>query len=131
MDLRMACVVAAVGLAVGCGGGGTSTTTTSQPAAPPAKEAAPPAKTDAGAPVATGDFGVPECDAYFRKYLACLDSPKVPEATRAQAKAALDQSKAAWKMAAATPQGKATLATTCTQALDMSKKSMSAFGCQW
>ncbi|HXY39035.1 MAG TPA: hypothetical protein VEQ10_05165 [Vicinamibacteria bacterium] len=80
--------------------------------------------------VAAGDFGVPECDSYMRKYLACIDS-KVPEMARAPLKQALDQQKAAWKQAAATPQGKAALASGCSQAEAASKQSMSAYGCQW
>ncbi len=32
--------------------------------------------------VAAGDFGVPECDSYMKKYIACIDA-KVPEAMRA------------------------------------------------
>jgi hypothetical protein len=43
----------------------------------------------------------------------------------------LDQTKAAWKQAASTPQGKAGLAMGCKQALDSAKTSMAAYGCSW
>ena len=83
-----------------------------------------------GLAVAEGDFGVPECDNYMRKYLACIDS-KVPETARPMLKQALDQSKAAWKQAASTPAGKAGLAAGCTQAEATAKQSMAAYGCEW
>jgi hypothetical protein len=80
--------------------------------------------------VAAGDFGVPECDRYMKNYMACIDA-KVPEAARAMLRQALDQSKAAWKQAAATAQGRANLASACTQAEAAAKQSMQAYGCQW
>ncbi|MEO8359187.1 MAG: hypothetical protein ABI672_04075 [Vicinamibacteria bacterium] len=91
-----------------------------------------PAATVAAAPVSamTSEFGVPECDEYFTKYLACIDS-KVPEAARAQVRTGLDQSKASWKQLAMTPEGKAGLATACKQALDTAKTAMSAYGCSF
>jgi hypothetical protein len=107
----------------GCGGG--------EPAKP-AANAAPPAATTA-APAATtsaAEFGVPECDDYFKKYLACIDS-KVPEAARAQVRQGLDQTKAAWKQAATTPEAKAALATGCKQATETAKTAMTAYGCTW
>ena len=80
--------------------------------------------------VAAGDFGVPECDSYMKKYLACIDA-KVPDAVRVPFKQAFDQQKAAWKQAASTEQGRAGLAMGCTQAEAAAKQSMSAYGCQW
>ncbi len=35
------------------------------------------------------DIGVPECDQFARKYLACIE--KVPETTRAMVRQAFDQ----------------------------------------
>src|SRR5262245_10960267 len=91
----------------------------------PAPAAQPPATTAAAASsetsasgsVAAGDFGVPECDEYMKKYLACIES-KVPDAGRASMKQALDAQKAAWQQAAATPEGRAGLATGCKAAAD-------------
>lgn len=74
--------------------------------------------------------GVPECDEYIAKYEACINS-KVPEAQRAMYKSSFDTMRKSWKDAAATPQGKAGLATGCKQALDTAKQSMSAFACAW
>ena len=106
-----------------CGGG--------EPAKP-AAGAPPPAAAAPAAPAAASatEFGVPECDEYFKKYLACIDS-KVPEAARAQVRQGLDQTKAAWKQAAANPDAKAALATGCKQATETAKTAMTAYGCTW
>lgn len=87
-----------------------------------------PAETTAS--TSSDKIGVPECDDYIAKYETCVDS-KIPEAQRAQMKAAFDASRKAWKDAAATEQGKATLATTCKQAHDAAKQSMASYGCAW
>src|SRR5262249_28034217 len=78
----------------------------------------------------TSEFGVPECDEYISKYLACVDS-KMPEAGRAVARQSLDQTKAQWKQAASTPAGKAGLATGCKAAIDAARTSMAAYGCSF
>ncbi|GMV31892.1 MAG: hypothetical protein AMXMBFR59_40170 [Rhodanobacteraceae bacterium] len=97
------------------------------PATPPAAApATPPAATPA--PATADSIGVPECDNYITKYMACV-SGKVPEASRAQLQASLDQMREAWKQAAATDAGKASLAQACTAANDAAKSSMTAFGC--
>jgi hypothetical protein len=100
-------------------------------AAPAAKAAPAPAPAKESAPAATTaatTFGVPECDEYLEKYLACIDT-HVPEAARAQVRVTLDQTRAAWQQAAATPEGKAGLATGCRQATEMARTAMSAYGC--
>lgn len=119
-SLTVVTLGAVLGLAA-CGGG-------SQPA-PPATSAPAPAVTQAAAPAVTG-FGVPECDEYMTKYLACIDS-KVPEAARASVRQQLDMTKDAWQKAAATPEGKAGLATGCKAASDAAKTSLAAYGCTW
>jgi len=80
--------------------------------------------------VAAGDFGVPECDEYFRKYLACIND-KVPEAARAMVKQSVEQTRVQWQRAAETPEGKSALASGCTQATAAAKQAMAAYGCQW
>jgi hypothetical protein len=108
-------------------------------AAPPAAGGGAPA---AGAPAAdsgaaasgadsvqAGDFGVPECDDYMKKYMACID--KMPEAARAASKQALEQTKSAWQQSASTAEGKAALASGCTQASEAAKAGMQAYGCAW
>jgi len=97
-------------LAVGCSG---------EKAAPPQQAAA----------SASSEFGVPECDAYVKKYLACLES--VPEPARAAARQGFDQSREGWKRLAATPEGRTGLVTACQQAESASKVGMQAYGCKW
>jgi hypothetical protein len=119
-SLKLVTLGALLGLAA-CGGG-------SQPA-PPATSAPAPTQPPATQPVVTaGQFGVAECDDYMAKYLACVDS-KVPEAARAMVRQQLEQTKDAWQKAAATPEGKAGLATGCKAAADAAKTSMAAYGC--
>jgi hypothetical protein len=114
---RIGLTMAAAMLAAACGGGGT-------------RSAPPPQQKPAATSVADGDFGVKECDDYVRKYLACIDS-KVPEAARGMVRQSLDQTKAQWKQAASSPQGKSSLAAGCKMATDAARQSMAAYGCQW
>ena len=97
----------------------TTTTTTTNTAATPASTTTTAAVT-----------GVAECDEYISKYEACVKD-KVPAASRAQLQATLDASRNAWKTAASTPQGKATLAKTCTDALAAAKQAMGSYGCNF
>lgn len=86
---------------------------------------------DAKTETASADsIGVPECDEYIKKYEACVMS-KVPEAMRATFKNSLDQSRTAWKAAAANPQSKATLGAACKQAHETAKSSLAAYSCEW
>jgi hypothetical protein len=99
--------------------GNTNKTTTANTAASPAASPAAP----------SGDkIGVAECDDYIAKYEACVNS-KVPEAQRAAMKTAFEQAREGYRKAAATPQGKATLAQACKTAEATAKQSMAAYGC--
>jgi len=95
---------------------------------PPAAPAATPAAAAPAPAAATSEFGVPECDDYMTKYVACVDS-KVPEAARASLRQALDQTKSQWQQAASTPEGKNGLAMACKQMTETAKMSMQAYGC--
>jgi hypothetical protein len=119
--------IASAMLTLGCGGEKPAAQAPPPTTGAPATTAAVPATTPA---VAAGEFGVPECDSYMKKYIACVDS-KVPEAARAMMRQQLDQTKAAWKQAAATPQGKAGLAMGCQQADQASAMVMKNYGCAW
>ena len=76
--------------------------------------------------------GVPECDEYIKKYEACLTSiaAKAPQA-QPSLKTAFEQQRNAFKQAAATEQGKASLGTTCKQAIETAKQSTAAYSCSW
>ena len=123
MNLRLLAAVLVTGVAAACSGG-------SSEKAPSSSAAAQAPATTAAAPAGAAQFGVPECDEYISKYLACIDS-KMPEAGRAMARQSLDQTKAQWKQAASTPGGKAGLATGCKAATDAARTSMSAYGCSF
>lgn len=73
-------------------------------------------------------IGVPECDDYVQAFRDCIAS-KVPEASQAELKEALEQSVATWRSAASSPEGRAGLAVACTQAREAAKTSVSAYGC--
>jgi len=113
-------------IALGCYACGSS-------AAPPVPPAPAPAASSAPAPAASASaasgFGVAECDDYMKKYLACID--RLAPAAQGQARQVLEQSRAAWKQAAATEQGRAALATTCKAASDAAATAMRAQGCAW
>ncbi len=130
--LKAVLVLSCIVVAAACSGPQQQSAPPSTQAPAAAASAAPAAAASGGlaATVASGDFGVPECDNFMKKYLTCIDS-KVPEMARAPLKQALEQQKAAWKQAASTPQGKAALATGCTQAEASAKQSTAAYGCQW
>jgi hypothetical protein len=110
-------------VAAGCSGDNAG-------APPPSTAAAAPVTAAAAPAVAPGDFGVPACDSYMRKYTACVES-KVPEQGRAMMRQSIEQTRAAWKQAASTPQGRDGLALGCTQAETAAKQAMAAYGCSW
>jgi hypothetical protein len=91
------------------------------------------AKTDADDKTETAaadKIGVPECDDYMAKVNACLSS-QVPADKQDEMKKGIEASMKAWKMAAGTAQGKATLPGLCKQAADAAKASFSAYKCEW
>jgi hypothetical protein len=102
---------------------------TAAPAAPAAAPTTPAATPAPAAPAATASsIGVADCDEYLNKYQACVES-KVPESARATLITSLDQTRAAWRAAAATPAGKDGLTAACKQMRDSARASMSAYGC--
>lgn len=74
-----------------------------------------------------GVTGVATCDEYLAKVEKFLENPKVPQATRDMYKRSLEQNRTAWKQAAATPQGKAGLETSCKMALDAMKPALEQY----
>ncbi|QBB71414.1 hypothetical protein ELE36_14205 [Pseudolysobacter antarcticus] len=108
-----------------------------QPAAvKPVAPTPPPTVTPAAAPMVAADapipvvqnIGVPECDDYLRKYETCISS-KVPDAARAAFNQGLEQTRNAWRAAAASPSGKSALVTACMQAQAATKTAMTQYGC--
>jgi hypothetical protein len=117
---RIAAVVAIAVLVVACSGG---------------DKAPPPVPADlasaAGGPAADamGEFGVPECDRFASKYLACLD--KVPEGGRALARQAFEQTIEHWRLVAGNPERRASLAAACAQQEKATRAAMSRYDCDW
>ncbi len=81
---------------------------------------------DSKAPAAGGEVstGVPECDTYLTKAMACVKD-KVPEAQRKMMEDGIAQSKAGW----ASVTDKTQLAATCKAAMDQAKATFGAMGC--
>jgi hypothetical protein len=76
--------------------------------------------------------GVPECDEYIKKYEACLTKiAKSAPQVEGPMKTAFEQQRSAFKTAAATAAGKATLSGTCKQAIDTAKTATKAYACDW
>ncbi len=137
LNVLIGCLMAGA-LLVACGGGDNTNTATTNTAntktgttntantATPASTA----PTNTAAAPSADKIGVPECDEYIAKYEACINS-KVPENMRATFKNAFDASRKAWRDAAATPQGKAGLATACKAAHDQAKTTLGSYGCSW
>lgn len=135
MTKKLPCLLAfslcAAMLLVACGGGADNGNTAGTANTKTGNTAATPAATGTTTTASTGDkIGVAECDDFIAKYEACVNS-KVPEAMRATVKAQLDAMRTSWRQAAATPQGRAGLATGCKAAHDQARTSMSAYNCSW
>lgn len=67
------------------------------------------------------ETGVAACDEYLARIEKCMNNPNVPQATRDAWKQSLEQNRGAWKQAASTAQGKASLETSCKMAMDSAK----------
>ena len=83
---------------------------------------------DAKTAPAGDTIGVAECDQYLAAYETCLKD-KVPAQARDMMKASFDQTRASWKQAASTPEGRAGLATACKAARDSARQAMGSYGC--
>lgn len=91
------------------------------------------AKTESNTATTSADsVGVPECDEYIKKYEVCLTkiAEKAPQ-VQPSLKTAFEQQRKAFKDAAANPSSKATLASTCKQAIESAKQSTSSYACTW
>jgi len=136
-----AVVCATAFIIAACGGAGTNTaanTAANKSNTAVATNTAPANTTAANTTAKTetapaGDsVGVAECDEYIKKYEACLTkiAAKNPQ-LEGPYKTAFETARQGYKAAAATPQGKAALASTCKTALDNAKSSLSQFACEW
>ncbi len=130
---------------IGCGApaaNNTATNANSATTAKPTPAATTPANTmsndnanaadnkDGDETASADKIGVPECDDYMAKVNACISS-HVPADKQEEVKKGMEASMKAWKMAAGTAQGKATLPGLCKQAAESAKTSFSAYKCEW
>ena len=114
--LLAACLVCGSLVTAACSGGGASADSGSKTS--DAKTAAP----------AGDSIGVAECDQYLAAYETCLKD-KAPAQAREMLKASFDQTRASWKQAASTPEGRAGLAAACKAARDTARQTMGSYGC--
>ena len=85
-------------------------------------------KTDAGDP----DTGVAECDEYIKKYETCLTKiAKAAPQVEGPMKQAFEAQRTGFKTAASNPATKATLSSTCKQAMETAKTATKAYACEW
>ena len=102
-------------------------TTTSSPATTTTTTTSSPATTTT---TSSGDkVGVPECDEYLTKMEACLS--KLPAVAKDTYEKSFEQTRTAWRNAASTPQGKASLAQACKAMTDQMKTSMKSYNCEF
>lgn len=86
-----------------------------------------PAGTNSSASAAN-KIGIEECDSFLTAYDNCV-SNKVPEATRAQYKIAINTWRTEWKKLADNPQTRETLATVCKNQMETARTQVKSFGC--
>ena len=85
---------------------------------------------EATAAASADSVGVAECDQYLAAYETCLKD-RVPAAASAALKSSFESTRASWRQAASTSEGRAGLATACKTARDAARQSMAAYGCQF
>jgi hypothetical protein len=103
---------------------------TNRNAAAPANTAAPAiTPVDTNTNRSTGDLvGVAECDTFITNYENCVSS-KVPEAARANLRAAVATWRTEWKKLADNPQTRGNLATACKAQIEATRAQMKAYNC--
>ena len=75
-------------------------------------------------------IGIAECDNFINAYETCVSS-KVPEAARANLRAAVTTWRTDWKKLADDPQTRGTLTAACQRQRETTMASMKAFNCTW
>ncbi len=82
-------------------------------------------------PGGPGDaIGIPECDEYIGKYMACIGS-KVPEAAREAMEKGLNMARDGWKKMAGDEAQRAALGAACKTAMEAAKQATTAYNCEW
>lgn len=113
-------------------GEAASQATTDGTAASASTEATPPAP-PAGAvdSASLTPFGVPECDAYVKQLLACVEG-RVPEAQRAKFIEAFEANRQKWRALSTMQEGALALGMACRAAAQKSKEELQVdYGCEF
>ena len=98
-------------------------------AAPGGTNSSAPASTPATTTAIAGaKIGIEECDSFLTAYDNCV-STKVPEATRAQYRTAINTWRTEWKKLADNPQTRGTLANVCKTQMETARTQFKSFGC--
>ena len=121
-NYKLACLLAACLLGASLAGAACSS---GDPTAGAQSKAAADPKT-----ASPDSVGVAECDQYLAAYESCLKD-KVPAAARDMMRSSFESTRASWRQAAATPEGRAGLAAACKTARDAARQAMSPYGCQF
>jgi hypothetical protein len=76
-------------------------------------------------------FGVPECDTYVTKYLACVEG-KVPADQKDKLVEAFEANRAKWRAMSTTKEGAMALSVTCKAASEKAREALSVdYGCEF
>ena len=106
----------------------------SKPKEAPAAAAASQAPTAASPEAAGGtvtSFGVPECDTYVTKYLACVEG-KVPADQKDKLVEAFEANRTKWRAMSTTKEGAMALSVTCKAATEKAREALSVdYGCEF
>jgi hypothetical protein len=77
------------------------------------------------------NFGVPECDAYVAKYMACLDE-KVSAEAKERLLATFEMNRTKWRAMSTMKGGAAALSTVCLAATQKAKETLFVeYGCEF
>lgn len=132
--LTLTALLGGVILLTNCGAAPSNTAASNSKPADALKTTEAPKTTDAPKTetASTDSVGVAECDEYIKKYEACLTkiAAKAPQ-MESSMQPAFKAQRDGFKQAAANPASKATLASTCKQAMDAVKQSTSMYACEW
>jgi hypothetical protein len=74
-------------------------------------------------------IGVPECDDYVKRYLACL--PKMHPAVAEPIQRAIADSKRAWRGVARNEDNREALREACKEAAKSAKQALERYACDW
>lgn len=124
--LLMICIL--IGLLVFACKSDTNRNAAPSTAAPAGSPTASTNKNDNASASAGEKVGIAECDSFITAYETCVSS-KVPEAARANLKAAVATWRTQWKKLADNPQTRGTLAAACKTQRDATAAQMKAYGC--